>query len=357
MNDEWGVVFSSGSTGSPKPVIYSEYAIVTECVAWCIELGMRRGEAMYLARPMYYTGGMALAFSTLMTRGLLVLDSFADENDAREIQASMAAVAQSRHLDRCFLVPELVRGMISEGNHWATPGNPAMCLVMGSKFHVDEKRGLQALLGSAIVESWGNSEGLGTITDPEDLDARPESIGRPFLTERLWIMDEQLQPCAAGEIGRIVGSDETMFQEYANRPADTEATKKESKVLSGDMGRRDQDGFFYIVGRMDEVVTTGDVVIAAPALEEVIRKLPGIRDASVAIEAVGPREFRFLVLLATERIGSREEWQRLLNRALGKLSKRVKKDVVVKIVDAIPRLSSGKTDRTRARELVLREKV
>ena len=66
---------------------------------------------------------------------------------------------------------------------------------MGAPISGNEKRAARVALRSNIVESWGNSESLGTITEPNDLDSRPDSVGRPFLTDELLVVDDSLQPC------------------------------------------------------------------------------------------------------------------------------------------------------------------
>ncbi len=351
-DDEWGIIFSSGSTGRPKPIVQTNYSTMTECIAWCIELGLLKAQSFYVARPLYYTGGLALGLATLMTRGLLIVDNYTDDNSETEVLDQLEQAASKRMIDRCFLVPELARAILSCHRKWPYAGNPKTVLVMGSKIHVEEKAALATNFCCEVVESWGNSEGLGTITDPSDITTRPGSIGRPFLTERLWIMDDMLQQLPSNKAGYIVGSDETMFKEYANQPQATQNAKHDNLVISDDIGFRDDDGFFYISGRAEDVVLLGDIVLSMMDIEKDLRTLQGVKDAYVAA-AKETNPLRFAVLIATDDSEGVDYWRNQLEQVIRAFVRATPLDIQLKLVKAIPKLSSGKTDRVSARALVL----
>jgi acyl-coenzyme A synthetase/AMP-(fatty) acid ligase len=351
--DEWGIVYSSGSTGQPKPIVQTQYSTMTECVAWCMELGLRKSSSFYIARPLYYTGGMALALATMMTRGLLIADNYADDNDASELLHKLDKAASRNEIDHCFLVPELGRAILALRSQWSHRGNPKSVLLMGSKIHAEEKHALADFFGCSVVESWGNSEGLGTITDPADLDVRPGSIGRPFLTEGLWIVDDALDEVPADKIGRIAGSDETMFKEYANHPGATQQTKRADLVVSDDIGYRDRDGYFYILGRVEDVLTVGDNVVTMPAIENDLRGMEGIKDAYVGSSDASP--LRLIVVIETT--GAPVSEDRIRADIERTVETRVGTQIAIGLsfVDTLPKLSSGKIDRIAARALGARE--
>ena len=87
---------------------------------------------------------------------------------------------------------------------------------MGAAFPSDLKAHAMEVLHSGIIESWGNTEGLGTITLPDDVKTRPDSIGRPFLTDDLFIIGEQGQKVNQKEVGRLSGIVDSKFTDYKN---------------------------------------------------------------------------------------------------------------------------------------------
>ncbi|GAI84575.1 unnamed protein product, partial [marine sediment metagenome] len=154
-------------------------------------------------------------------------------------------------------------------------------LVMGAPISGEEKKKVYEFLKSPIVESWGNSEGLGTITDKEDLFVRPNSIGRPFLTEKLCVVSDDLVECAPKQRGRLAGSEETMFVEYANRPDATNQVKKNNLILSDDIGYIDEENYFYILGRDQETFIVNGQTVFLTDIEENLRNKIGIIESCI----------------------------------------------------------------------------
>ena len=191
-DSEWGVVFSSGSTGVPKGVVRDHNSMITEIMGWCLELPLTRQSVFYIGRPLFYTGGLVLALASLFVGATLIVNDYDDDSDADEVWSDFEKQLLAQEVDWAFFVPDQLRAFTRLGR---TPKRAATTiLVMGAPISGDEKRKARDTLGSQIVESWGNSESLGTITEPTDLDLRPDSVGRPFLTDELWVVDETLTP-------------------------------------------------------------------------------------------------------------------------------------------------------------------
>ena len=73
-DSEWGVVFSSGSTGIPKGIVRNHNSMITEIMGWCFELPLTRQSVFYIGRPLFYTGGLVLALASLFV-GVLCQNS------------------------------------------------------------------------------------------------------------------------------------------------------------------------------------------------------------------------------------------------------------------------------------------
>ena len=88
-------------------------------------------------------------------------------------------------------------------------------LIMGEPVPLGLKKETRDLLSVDIIESWGNSEGLGTITEANAVEIRPNSIGRPFLCDDNFIVDENNNKLPDNEIGRIAGKTNCAFSGYS----------------------------------------------------------------------------------------------------------------------------------------------
>lgn len=351
LDEEWGLVFSSGSTGIPKGIVQSHMGVISESIAWCIELQLCRTTRFFVGRPLFYTGGLVL-FLACHTVGATLLLPDGDDNNTEATVSALEEAAKLGKVDWAFFIPEQARSIVRRQRAWSFQANPASVLLMGSKTSGDEKQRLSEFFGSSIVESWGNSEGLGTITDLDDLVGRPESIGRPFIGEHVFVVNENCESVPNNCVGRIVGAEDTMFVEYAGAPDSTASTKRDGLILSGDVGFRDDSGHLYILGRTDDVVNLKDGAwLTVDAIERPVLQLPFVKDAAAIIsEFRGGIKAGLFVLLEND-LESKVHLTEIESTARAALCGRPIV-ITITLVEAIPRLASGKTDRVTIRRMM-----
>ena len=234
--------------------------MITEIMGWCLELPLTRQSVFYIGRPLFYTGGLVLALASLFVGATLIVNDYHDDSDADEVWSDFEQHLLAHEVDWAFFVPDQLRAFTRLGR--APKRAATTILVMGAPISGDEKRKARDTLGSQIVESWGNSESLGTITEPRDLDLRPDSVGRPFLTDELWVVDETLTPCAPNERGRIAGGETAGFEEYSSRPEATLEVKRKKLIISDDIGYTDECGYFYVTGRDQDILLRGNTLVS-----------------------------------------------------------------------------------------------
>jgi acyl-coenzyme A synthetase/AMP-(fatty) acid ligase len=231
--------------------------MVTELIGWSLELGLTRHTRFYIGRPIYYTGGLVLALATLLVAGTVVLNDYQSDDSAEEVWKDYQRALEEVSIDFAFFIPEQLREFLrfAAGQR---PRTARTILTMGSPITGPEKEQVIRAFDCELVESWGNSESLGTITDPEDVHVRPDSIGRPFLTDEMCIVDEEFRLLRSNLSGRLAGSENAGFLRYSNRPDETNLAKRNELIISEDIGFQDEDGFFYIKGRAQYCVVLPD---------------------------------------------------------------------------------------------------
>jgi acyl-coenzyme A synthetase/AMP-(fatty) acid ligase len=315
-------------------------SIVTEIVGWCLELPLNRSSVFYVGRPLFYTGGLVLALSSLFVGATVIANDYEEDDDTAEVWDDYQRELSERDVEWAFFVPDQIRSFSKVEPK--PKRHSTFVLVMGAPISGAEKRAARDALGSQVVESWGNSESLGTITEPEDLDQRPDSVGRPFLTDELQVVDETLRECPPGEIGRIAGAETAGFQKYSNRPDATKEVKRNALIISDDIGRCDEDGYFYVAGRDQDVVLRGKTSLVLPRIADKVRTCDGIAGVEVcASDGEGDLEIAAAVVLAPGRSSTGDELCDELNAALD-IEEHLSRVVVV---EALPRLASGKVNR------------
>lgn len=347
--DEWGVLFSSGTTGPPKGIVRDHNSVVTELLGWCLELGLNRGTRFYVGRPIYYTGGLVLALSTLLVGGEIVINDLENDNDPSEVWADYQECCESSGLTWAFFIPDQLRAFVSfvrDTNQ--IPLGASTILTMGGPISGDEKAEVKRLLHSAVVESWGNTESLGTITEVEDIDTRPNSIGRPFLTDEMYVVDEECNLLGPHEYGKLAGSEEAGFAGYCNRPEATDHAKRNNLIVSEDIGYTDEEGYFYVRGRQEDCILINGETVFVSDIENKLRTHEAIQECCVVPtgDLEGSKE---LAAAVVARTGFDLREPELLCEINSDLKENHRLDRLV-LVPFLPRLPSGKVDKIRVRE-------
>ncbi len=143
---------------------------------------------------------------------------------------------------------------------------------------------MAALIPNAMVTNNYSMTEAGTAftyLPPGELTRRPGSVGMPLPPTEIRIADEAGQPLPAGEVGEVligVGED---HREYYGDPEATARTWSGTWLRSGDLGRLDEDGYLYIVGRAKDVVIRGGNNISAGEVENVLYEHVGVLEAAV----------------------------------------------------------------------------
>ena len=308
VTSEWAVLFSSGTTGRPKGIIRTDLSILSELIGWCIELTLSSSTRFYIGRPLFYTGGLVLAAATLMAGGS-VLSS--DDDSV----GSFLKVCAEKMPTCAFLVPQQLKELMRIASEGSLEG--LKILTMGDFIDPGLKVELSRRLRCSIIESWGNSEGLGTITSEADLLTRPASIGRPFLGDSLMIADEGGIQKTRGQRGRIVGSADSCLSYYEGRDDLTRCVMKDELVISEDVGYQDADGYFYLLGRASDFVVRNGISVNLRNIESRANKLLGVNAARAAVldqDHGGEPRLVIAVELASGHLLKEEELKDEINR-------------------------------------------
>ena len=345
-SSKWGVLFSSGSTDNPKGIERDHNSMITEVIGWCLELPLTKHSVFYIGRPLFYTGGLVLSLASLFVGATVIANDYRDDDDPEAVWSDYQEMLSLHGVEWAFFMPDQLRAFVAM--HPTDPSHSKFILVMGAPITGAEKEEAHRALRSQIVESWGNSESLGTITEPEDLALRPDSVGRPFLTDELCVVDDSLNPCEPGKVGRIAGADTAGFDKYSNRLDETERVKQQALIISDDIGHTDEDGYFYVSGRAQDLVVRGDLSVFLPDIAEKIRAQPYIAAVEVcSTDVEGDIQLCAAVVLNSGGAANEEDVCRKLNACLDQQEQLSK----VLLLDALPKLASGKVDRLSVRRL------
>jgi long-chain acyl-CoA synthetase len=141
---------------------------------------------------------------------------------------------------------------------------------------------VRAVLGVRIREGYGLSETspVATFNHP-GREAKPGSIGQPVWGVQLRLIDGEWHDVPDGEVGEIAIRGHNVMKGYLGRPDDTAEAVRDGWFRTGDIGRRDEDGYYYIVDRAKDMIVRGGFNVYPRELEEVIMTHPEVSLAAV----------------------------------------------------------------------------
>jgi len=137
--------------------------------------------------------------------------------------------------------------------------------------------------GLTILDGYGQTENSLIIANVPGLPVRPGSMGKPTPGHDIEIVDEDGDPCAVGVVGDIGlrGNPPTLFAGYYKNDEETRASRRGEWYLTGDRARKDEDGYFWFVGRSDDVISSGAYRIGPFEVESALLEHPAVAESAV----------------------------------------------------------------------------
>lgn len=260
MNDEVGAFLSSGTTGVPKVFTRSNYSLVSEAFLWIFELQLTSKTTFYLNSPFSYIGSFVLLYSVLYAGGTIVV-------------AGIGKSLQRMQVSYAFYTVKAIKDILNQEHIDALPVCAKKVLTMGAPIDYDTKKKFAELYHCDVLEMWGNSEGLATLISLHDIHASKGSIGRATFTDDLFITDKnghRLEPYQVGYISGIT---------------DNDTTAAENEIItSEDLGYKDEDEYFYLVGRENNVILfSSQKYFSTIQFEKYIKEHGQVNDCAVTI--------------------------------------------------------------------------
>jgi acyl-coenzyme A synthetase/AMP-(fatty) acid ligase len=205
-----------------------------------------------------------------------------------------------------------------------------------------------------------------TYLDPAEVDRRPGSIGKAIPGAEILVLREDGSPCAAGEPGELVHRGALVTLGYWNAPQLTAERFRplpgtalctgrtpEYAVWSGDLVKRDDEGFLYFVGRRDEQIKSSGYRISPTELESLIAALPGVQD--VAVFGVPAGDLGDAIYAALSSSENSQDPVALKARLEAQCRSALPSYMVPRLLllDELPRSPNGKLDRPALKRLCL----
>jgi acyl-CoA synthetase (AMP-forming)/AMP-acid ligase II len=280
--DGFALVYTSGTTGQPKGVLLSHRSRAMTFYGMAMEYGCFGPEDRHLSMaPMAHGAGFAFTMAPLFFGGYVeVLPKFDPER-------VLHALARGSFTGT-FMVPthyQAIFGLeqpVLERYRGRAAGLRTV-ISNASALPQAVKEKIIAYFGEGLLhEAYGSTEG-GVVTNlrPKDQLRKIQCVGTPFTCTSIRLLAEDGAEVATGEIGELYSRSPFLFNGYWNRPEETRACMRDGYVSVGDLARRDEEGYLYIVDRKKDMVISGGLNIYPREIEEVLHRHPAIREVAV----------------------------------------------------------------------------
>jgi len=158
-----------------------------------------------------------------------------------------------------------------------------VCVSGGAAMPVEVLRQFEDAFGATVLEGYGLSETspVASFNRP-DRGRKPGSIGTPVAGVEMRVVDNDGGPVPDGEVGEIAIRGHNIMKGYLNKPeATAEVLSADGWFRTGDLGRVDEEGFYYIVDRKKELIIRGGYNVYPREIEEVLYEHPAVAEAAV----------------------------------------------------------------------------
>ncbi len=334
------ILYTSGTTGRPKGCLLTHRAVCQAALTTAVALSMTRDERTLMAMPLWHSsplnnwmlGTLYVGGTVILLREYHPLHFLQTVQDERATLYFGAPVSYLLPLQSKIDVSTFDLGAMRA---WIYGGGP---------IGADTARQLAAAYRSdRFYQVFGMTETgpCGTVLYPEEQVAKAGSIGRvgtPGVDLR--VVRDDGREAAAGEVGEIWLKADSTMQGYLDNEAATHEVLRDGWYRSGDLVRRDADGFLFVVDRNKDMIITGGENVYSKEVEDVLVSHPDIQDAAV-IGRPDPDWGETVVAVLVPRAGASPQPEAIKAFVGARLARfKVPREFVIR--DSLPRTPTGK---------------
>jgi fatty-acyl-CoA synthase len=343
--DVYCLLYTSGTTGKPKGVMIPHRMVTWNGYNTALCWQLREDDVSPVFTPLYHAGGLAAFLVPIFVAGgTIVLHR---EFDAREVWGSIEKY-------KCTVVlgvPTIFKMMLEAPEsdqvdlshvRWFISGGAPLPVDLIAAYGA---RGVVLKQGYGLTEVGVNCFSMSS----EEAVRKPGSIGKPMMFTEARLLGSESGDVATGEVGELCLRGPHVCKGYWNNPTATAAAIDGAGWFhTGDLARRDEEGFFYIAGRSKDMYISGGVNVYPAEIEAELLKCPAVCDAAViGVPHATWGEVGVAFVVAAADVCSAEEVSKFLAEKLAKY--KLPREFV--FVDALPRTAYGKVVKAELREL------
>ena len=340
------LIYTGGTTGRPKGVIHTHRVQVTMVMTELTEWDWPQEIRFLAMTPITHAAG-AMIVAVMSRSGTFVMSKGFDAQRFFDL-------VERHRITSTFLVPTMIYVLLDHPSMDTADVSSLQTIIYGAS-PMSPARLLEGMkrFGPVFMQLYGQSEAPNCVTtlrraehDPKHPE-RLASCGMPSAGVQVKLLDEQGEEVPVGEVGEICCRGPLVMAGYWNKPEETEKAFRHGWLHTGDLARRDADGFLYIVDRSKDMIISGGFNVFPREVEDVLTRHPDVAAAAV-IGVPDPKWGEAVKAVVVLRPGATPNAEALI--ALVRDAKGVvQAPKSVDFTDALPVTGLGKPDKKAIR--------
>jgi long-chain acyl-CoA synthetase len=271
------ILYTSGTTGQPKGAELTHANLKRNAEVSSKLVDLSHEDVALGALPLFHSFGQTCTMNAVVATGAMMtqLPRFEPDKALEIIERDRATIFQG--------VPTMYNAILhSDKRDQFDTSSLRACMSGGSAMPGELMRNFEEAFDTKILEGYGLSETSPVASfNHLDRERKPGSIGTPIEGVEMKLVDDDGNEAGDGEVGEIVVRGHNVMKGYWQREDATLEAIKDGWFYTGDMGKIDEDGYFFIVDRKKELIIRGGYNVYPREVEEVLYEHPAVQEAAV----------------------------------------------------------------------------
>jgi len=352
VDDDMLLYFTSGTTGYPKMVMHG-YSYPLAHILTAKHWHNLQDDSLHLT--ISETGWAKSMWGKMYGQFILGCTIFVYDFNRFDAKDMLQKIQDYKITSFCA-PPTMYRFFIKEGIENYDLSNLKYATIAGEALNPEVFNKFYHYTGLKLMEGFGQTETVVQIANRPNMEPKPGSMGKPMPLFNIDIVDEEYNSVAVGEVGEIVirttGENQRgMFKGYFNNAAATSAVWYDNIYHTGDTAWKDEDGYYWYVGRTDDLIKASGYRIGPFEIESVLMEHPSVLEVAVtgAEDPIRGQVVKATIVLTKEYTPS-DELIKELQDHVKKATAPYKYPRIIDFVDELPKTISGKIRRVEIRE-------
>ncbi len=353
VDDDMLLYFTSGTTGYPKMVLHSHYYAVAHIQTAKYWHNIKEDTLHFTISE---SGWGKCMWGKMYGQFACAASIFVYDFN-RFHSADILQKIQDYKVTSLCAPPTMFRMFIKEGIEGYDLSSLKYSTIAGEALNPEVYNRWLEYTGLKLMEGFGQTETVLVVANLPGMEPKPGSMGKPTPLFNVDIVDEEGNTLPAGETGEIVIRTKNqhqigMFKEYYKNPEETKSAWNNDIYHTGDTAWRDEDGYYWYVGRTDDVIKASGYRIGPFEIESVLMEHPAVLEVAVTgtKDPIRGQVVKATIVLTKDYKDKGDE------KLVKELQEHVKKNTapykyprVVEFVDELPKTISGKIKRVDIR--------